>query len=110
VVVTLRVPAVQELHAGGELGPGALDEQVVVGVHEAERAHLPAVTADDEPEQREEVAAVVVVAKEHDLGHGAGEGVVDAVGEDRTRQAGHRFDGSAAASANRPCGQTVTLS
>jgi hypothetical protein len=110
VVVPLRVTAVQKLHSGGEIGAGAFDEQVVVRVHEAKRVETPAEPPDDQPEQGEEVATIVVVAEERDLRHSAGEGVVDAVREDRTRQARHPFENSAAATQNPTCGQTVTLS
>jgi hypothetical protein len=47
-VEALRVDAVQVLHAGREPLRRRLDDQVVVGAHEAERVALPPVARDDE--------------------------------------------------------------
>jgi len=45
-VEPLRVAAVQVLHAARELLLRRLDEQVVVGAHQAHRVHAPAVAVD----------------------------------------------------------------
>jgi len=42
----LRIAAVQVLHAARELLLRRLDEQVVVGAHQAHRVHAPAVAVD----------------------------------------------------------------
>jgi hypothetical protein len=50
-VETLGVRAVQELHAGGEVGAGGIDDEVVMGVHEAIGVAAPAVALDRLAEQ-----------------------------------------------------------
>jgi hypothetical protein len=86
----LGVAAVQELHPGRELGPRALDDEVVVVVHQAEGVHAPAEALDRFREQAEEEAAVVVVEVDRALGDPAAGHVVDPVGKQGARQSRHR--------------------
>jgi hypothetical protein len=88
-VEALGVAAVQPLEAGRELGDGRLDDEVVVVPHQAEGVQAPVVLGDDESEEPEEVAAVVVVAVDRDLPGAAGRDVEEPVGEHVSRQAGH---------------------
>jgi hypothetical protein len=89
-VVALRVAAVEQLHPGREVGAGAFDDHVVVGIHQAERMHAPAEAAHGEEQKPEQREAVVVVAEEPNLGHSESRRVVNPVGKQRTRLASHR--------------------
>ena len=51
-----------------EAGLGGLDDSVVVRAHEAQHVHLPFEAAHDEPEEADEVPAVVIVAVDEGLG------------------------------------------
>jgi hypothetical protein len=90
VVELERVGAVQELHAGGEVGERGLDDEVVVVAHETQGVDLPGVAADCEEEEAQEAAAILVVAVDRVSVHAAGRDVVDAGWrEGATRLAGH---------------------
>ncbi len=91
VVEGLRVAAVQQLHPGGELGAGALDDEVVMVPHQAEAVHGPAVTAHDPLEQVQEEDPVEVVAVDEAAVDAAAGQVVDPVGEQEAGDARHRF-------------------
>jgi hypothetical protein len=84
------VLAVEEFHAGGELGDGCFDDQVVVIVHQAEGVHGPAVDADAEGEQGEKGEPVDVVAEDRAAVDAAGGDVEEAVRERRAKDARHR--------------------
>jgi hypothetical protein len=110
LVEGLRVAAVQHLHPGGERFARTLNDEVEVVVHEAECAHLPAEAAPDEQEEREPVEPVVVVADDPAAVDSARGDVVDPVGEQGARNAGHRTDGSRRRIEKQTCGQNVAVS
>ena len=66
-VERLRVAAVQEVQAGGEVVARSFDDGVVVVRHQAERVDVPAEAVRGEREEREERAPVVVAADDRDL-------------------------------------------
>jgi hypothetical protein len=88
-VVALRIPAVQELHPRGELEAGALDDEVIVRPHQAQRVDVPVEAFHRPQEEGEEVEPVIVVAEQPDLGDGQAGGVVDPVRKQRARLARH---------------------
>ena len=89
-VEALGVDAVEPLHAGGEVGAGGVDDEVVVRVHEAEGVAAPAVALDRLGQQLEEEHAVVVVL-EQELGeHRVGGDVEEPVGQQSPEQTRHR--------------------
>jgi hypothetical protein len=63
-VEELRVAAVEAVHAGGELGRGRLDDEVVVGAHQAVGLDAPVELARADRQQVEEVDPVDVVAED----------------------------------------------
>jgi hypothetical protein len=81
VVVVAGVALVEALHAGGEIGLRRLEDEVVVGAHEAERLHVPVEAFDHVEQDQEEGAVVVDVAEEGRVGDGASGRVVEAVGQ-----------------------------
>jgi hypothetical protein len=90
LVELLGVRAVQDLHAGRQRVEVGLDDQVVVIAHQAERVEVPAEPAHHDPEQEEEVAAVLVVAVDpRPVDAAGGDVVVAARREDVAGQAGH---------------------
>jgi hypothetical protein len=82
VVEGLGVAAVEVLHPGGQVGAGALDDEVVVVAHQAEAVHVPSVAAGDPLQEREEELAVEVVAVDRAAVDAARGQVVDPVGEE----------------------------
>jgi co-chaperonin GroES (HSP10) len=90
-VEALGIAPVQLLEAGRQLGDGRLDDQVVVVRHQAERMEAPVMLPDDEVQQPEEDAAVVVVAVDRDPSGTARGDVEVAVGEDVAGAACHRL-------------------
>jgi hypothetical protein len=90
VVEAPGVRSVQPLDAGGEVGPGGVDHQVVVRVHEAEGVAAPAVALDRLGQQRKEEDAVVVVLEEELGEHRVGGDVEEPVGQQGAEQARHR--------------------
>jgi hypothetical protein len=83
------------LHPGRELLSAALNDQVVVVAEQAEGVHRPAEALDDDPEQAEEEAIVVVVHVDVAAVNPARTHVVDPVGKHGARDAGHGSDASA---------------
>jgi hypothetical protein len=81
LVEALGVDAVQPLHAGGEVGLRAVDDEVVVRPHEAVRMAVPAVAVDRLREDFEEEDAVGVVQEQHLAEHGVRRDVEQAVRE-----------------------------
>jgi len=63
-VEQLRIAAVQALHAGREAGGGRLDDEVIVGVHQAVRLDAPAELPRGSREHVEEVQPVDVIAED----------------------------------------------
>jgi hypothetical protein len=76
-VEALRVTATQVLDAGRELRLRRVDDDVVVVRHQAEHVDSPLVAVDRLREEREERAAVMVVADDVGAVHAAGRHVVD---------------------------------
>jgi hypothetical protein len=90
-VERLRVAAVELLEPGRELRDGRFHDEVVVVRHQAEGVQAPVVLADDEAEEPEEEAAVLVVPVDLNPSGAAGGDVEHAVGEDVPRKPGHRL-------------------
>jgi hypothetical protein len=91
LVELLGVGAVQDLHAGRQRLEVGLDDQVIVVAHQAERVEVPAEAAHDDPEQAQEMAAVLVVAIDpRPVDAASGDVVVATRREDVAGQAGHR--------------------
>ncbi|HWH05378.1 MAG TPA: hypothetical protein VNT23_02940 [Gaiellaceae bacterium] len=88
-VEALRVDAVQALHAERELLARALQHEVVVVAHQAERVHRPRATLDDLAEQREEREPVVVGEEHEALLDAARRDVEVAVREQRAERSRH---------------------
>jgi hypothetical protein len=64
LVERLRVAALEPLDAAGELGLRAVEDEVVVRRHQAERVHRPAIALGARVDVGEEEAPVVVVAED----------------------------------------------
>jgi hypothetical protein len=64
LVEGLRVAALEALDAAGELGLGAVKDEVVVRRHQAERVHRPAKALGARADVGEEEAPVVVVTED----------------------------------------------
>jgi hypothetical protein len=90
-VEPLRIAAVEALHAGGEVGHGGVDEQVVVRAEEREREHGPVEVGDIVEQQVEEATAVEIVVEGGRAVDAARPGVEDAVGKQRPKLACHRL-------------------
>ena len=88
-----RVGAVQELHAGGEVGEGGLDDEVVAVAHPGRGLGWSTCRrGDGEAEEAQEAAAVLVVAVDRVSVHAARRDVVDAGGrQGAARLAGHKW-------------------
>jgi hypothetical protein len=78
-VVVTGIALVQALHAGREVGLRRLEDEVVVGAHEAERLHVPLKAFDHVEQDQEEGAVVVNVAEQGGVGDSATGRVVEAV-------------------------------
>jgi hypothetical protein len=83
LVEPLRVASVQTLEPAGQVRLRALEDDVVVRRHQAERVHRPPVALDAELQKPEERAPVVVVAEDRDSVDPPREDVEEAVGERR---------------------------
>jgi hypothetical protein len=101
-VEPLRVDAVQMLHPGRQLLGRRLHDEVVVRAHHAECMQLPAKAADDDIDEGDEEAAVVVVEEDVHVEDALGRDVDDAVREEITRNARHASDRSSRRSCSRP--------
>jgi hypothetical protein len=71
MVERLRVAAEQALQPAGEPGLGAVDDEVVMRGHQAQRVHRPAVALGAAEDQPEKPAAIVVVAEDRAAVHAA---------------------------------------
>jgi hypothetical protein len=81
LVEALRVDAVQPFHPSREVGAARFEDEMEVRGHQAERVHLPVEAGDAAMEEREEEAAVFVVAEERDAAGATCNDVEEAVGE-----------------------------
>jgi hypothetical protein len=79
LVEALGVDAVQSLHPVGEVGAAALEDEVVVGAHQAVGVAGPAVAGDRLRQEVEKDQAVFVVEPEALTEHGADRDVEVAV-------------------------------
>jgi hypothetical protein len=94
-VGSLRVTAVQDLHAVRQTLARRLDDGVVVGPHQAERVDCPVKPLDDQRQETEKVPPVVVVHEQPRLVDGFAGDVIDAVGQDAAEHSRHSDDGTA---------------
>jgi hypothetical protein len=88
-VESLRVRAVHQVHAGREIHPGRLDDQVVVRAEEAARVDAPAKPLGCPLDQLDEVDSVEVAAEKKCAAGGAAGDVVEAVGQIAATHPGH---------------------
>jgi hypothetical protein len=96
-----RVGAVDEVERAREVGDDALDDQVVMRSHQAERVHPQPVAPDGDGEQGEEEPPVVVVAEDEGAVHPSGDHVEDAVREVTAERSGHATSVGRAATPSR---------
>jgi hypothetical protein len=89
-VEVVRVPAVEAVHRERQVGLRAAEHQVVVGAHQAVREAFDVELAERALQQPEEDTAIVVVRKEGALRDRPPGYVPDPVGEQISRQPGHR--------------------
>jgi len=90
LVEALRVDPVEALHPAGEERAGGLDDEVVVGAHQAEGVGPPVAAVDHAGEEAEERTPVVVVPVGVRAGDGTGGDVVDPVREVASQLSRHR--------------------
>jgi hypothetical protein len=88
-VEPLRVAAVQDVHAVGELLPGGPKDQVVVGAQKAEGVHLPLEAPCHQHQQGEEVPPIVVLCEQFGLVDGSTGRVEEPIGEDTSEASCH---------------------
>jgi hypothetical protein len=88
----LGVRSVEVLHPRREALGRRLDDEVVMRAHQAEGVALPAVALDDEGEQREEEASVVVVEVDETAKDASRRDLEDAVRQVATPDARHVAD------------------
>jgi hypothetical protein len=91
-VELLCVAAVQEAESPRERVPRGVEDEVVVGGHEAEGVDRPVEPLDASPEMREELAAVGVVSEDRAAVDAARDRVEVPVGEQHAWQARHDVD------------------
>src|SRR5437870_12023952 len=112
-VVSLRVVAVQYLHAVGEVLPRRVEHQVVVVRHQAKRLTRPLVAVDRKSQQAEKVPPVVVVSVDRHLRDPAGGDVKEPVREDGSGNPWHcrnlRGELTVPMPGEATCGREVTL-
>ena len=109
-VVRLRVDAVQVVQATRELELRRIDDQVVVGTHEAVAVDSPAMAADGHREQAQEADAVSVVSEDEFPVYRAGRHVKETVGKSRAQNARHRSKLAGELGADHVCGHPGTHS
>jgi hypothetical protein len=102
LVEGLRVAALEALDAAGQLGLGAVQHEVVVRRHQAERVHRPAEALDAGPDVGEEEPPVVVVAKDRAAVHAARHHVEVAVRKRGSRHPRHAAHQSVPARSGQP--------
>jgi hypothetical protein len=88
-VERLRVAALQALEPAGEVGLGAVQDEVVVRRHQAQRVHRPPVPLGTHPQVGEERAPVVVVTEDCAPVDPARDDVEVPVGETGAKNARH---------------------
>jgi hypothetical protein len=108
VVVVAGVALVEALHSGGEVGLRRLEDEVVVGAHEAERLHIPAEAFDHVEQDQQEGAVVVDVAEEERVGDRAGGRVIEAVGQFAAGDSRHGDQRRSAIAVPGRCGRIGT--
>src|SRR5947209_7332134 len=110
-VERLRMDAVQDLHASGELLPARVDDEVIVVAHQAERVAAPVEPDDDVCEECEEEPPVVVVEEDRNPAGPARADVKDPfVGHRVARQPCHGSKVIRSHVSSGACGPNVTLS
>ena len=87
LVEPLRVDAVEPLHPFRQIEAASAQDEVEVP-HQAERVYLPVVSHGATVEEREEHAAVIVVAEERDAACATRDDVEEAVRERGAKEAG----------------------
>ena len=87
LVEPLCVDTVEALHPFGEVEAARFEDEVEVRCHQAEGVHFPVKAGDATAEEREEEAAVLVVAEERDAAGATRDDVEEAVGERGAEQA-----------------------
>jgi hypothetical protein len=104
LVERLRVAALEALDAARELGLRAVEDEVVVRRHQAQRVHRPAEPFGARVDVGEEEAPVVVVAEDRAAVDAARHDVEVAVRKRGSRDARHAVHGSAKRAASGPLG------
>jgi hypothetical protein len=110
LVERLRVAALEPLNAPRELGLGAVQDDVVVRRHEAERVQRPAVSLGARPHVGQERAPVVVVPENRAAVHAATGDVEVAVRKRGSENARHASIQAALGPPQGACGRTGALS
>jgi hypothetical protein len=109
VVEGLRVPAVEALHAAGQVRLGRVEDEVEVRRHETQRMERPAVALRAELDEPQERAPVVVVPEDRAPVDAAREDVEVPVGQRCAKHARHRANESARTTRRPRRGQTGAL-
>jgi hypothetical protein len=99
-----RVRPVQQVHPAGHRLDGRLEDEVVMGRHQAVRVDVPAEALDAVPHERKEAPAVKPVAEDGSVVDAEGRDVEDTVGQDRPKEARHRAERTPPASGTAPAG------
>jgi hypothetical protein len=102
LVEGLRVAALEALDAAGQLGLGAVEDEVVVRRHQAERVHRPAEAFRAGADVCEEEAPVVVVAEDRAAVHAARHHVEVPVRKRGSRHARHPAHETVRGARNQP--------
>jgi hypothetical protein len=109
-VETLRVDAVEVLHARREAVGRRLKHEVVVRAHEAERVTVPLVAPNHEREQLEEVDPVGIVDEHQAAKDATRADLEDAVGQVGAPDTGHDDDRSRLSADGQARGRNDTKS
>jgi hypothetical protein len=110
LVEGLRVAALEALDAAGELRLGAVEDEVVVRRHQAERVHRPVEALGAGSDVGEEEAPVVVVAEDRAAVDAARHHVEVPVRQRGSRHPRHRPIKPRPSPAVSPCGRPGALS
>jgi hypothetical protein len=106
LVERLRVAALEALDAARQLGLGAVEDQVVVRRHQAERMHRPAEALGAGADVCEEEPPVVVVAEDRAPVHAARHHVEVPVRKRGSRHPRHAAHETVLGACNQPLGTT----
>jgi hypothetical protein len=107
-VERLRVAAIQALDASREPLARRLDDEVIVGRHQAEPEAAPVALFHGAGEEGEEVAKIVVVQKDLRVSHAPCRDVKEAVREVASGLTRHEVDASSPPGPRNVCGQGDT--